>query len=465
MNYYNNLALPKGVINKVTGQVAEITIETAQLPTLYEILTSPENPEVRLEVFNQSSKSAYCLVLSNSSNLYRGMAVQGTGTDLKVPVGQAVLGRAINLFGDPQDNKSEIDTKVFQSIYSKTPPLNVIRSQSEILNTGIKAIDFLTPIRKGSKVGFIGGAGVGKTILMTELLHNITFINKGISVFAGVGERVREAKELYSRLERLKVLPNIALIFGQMNENAAIRFRVALAAATLAEYFRDNDKKDVLFFIDNMFRFIQAGNEISSLLGTVPSESSYQATLLREISTLEDRLVSTANGSVTSIQTIYVPSDDLSDPGVASIMSFMDSTIVLSREIAQMGIYPPIDLQLSTLSSLSKDYLGEDHFESLTTFQQLYDNYSRLSRIVAIVGQSELSSEDQILYNRAKKIINYLSQPFFVTEAQTSRKGVFVHKNDTINDIKLILSGNLDNIPDEKFLYIGSLKDAGIVHA
>jgi F-type H+/Na+-transporting ATPase subunit beta len=452
----NNLS--QGVVKAVNGQIVRVSIETESLPALFEILTSPQNPGVKLEVFFQGVDFVSCLVLSDPSEIWRGMIVKGTGTDLKVPVGNEVLGRAINLFGETQDGLGKIPSRVFQSIYSKTPPLNTIKGNIEVLETGIKAIDFLAPFLKGSKIGFIGGAGVGKTILMTELIHNITLKNaSGVSVFAGVGERIREGKELYERLSELKALPKVALILGQMNENAAVRFRAALCAVTIAEYFRDSLKKDVLFFIDNMFRFVQAGNEVSSLLAVTPSESSYQATMQREISTLEDRLVSTVNGSITSVQTIYVPSDDLSDPAVSSIMSFMDSAIVLSREAAQTGIYPPVDLYASSSSAFSKNIIGEDHFETLALFQQLMDNYKKLSHIVAIVGEEELSAQDQLLYERTKKVINYLTQPFFVTENQTGRPGKYVPRETTIKDIKLILSGQLDNVATEQFMYLGDL--------
>ncbi len=467
--------MTKGIIISINSQVARVQIETEELPGLFEILTSPQDQNVKLEVFYQTRHDVACLILSDHKMLFRGMQVQGTGTDLKIPVGKQVLGRAMNIFGEAQDSKPNITSKFTSSIYSKTTPLNIIKSNYEILPTGIKAIDFLTPFIKGAKIGFIGGAGVGKTILMTELMHNITLRPFGlaqggqtqgkpsISVFAGVGERIREGEELLTRLSELKVLPKVALVFGQMNENAAIRFRVALAGASIAEYFRDQEKTDVLFFIDNMFRFIQAGSEVASILGTTPSEESYQATLQREISSMEDRLVSTVNGSITSVQTIYVPSDELTDPGVTAISAFLDSSIVLSRQAAAMGLYPPIDLSASSTSALSKTYLGVDHFETLTQFQLLMDNYNKLSHIVSIVGEAELSPEDQILYQRTKKIINYLTQPFFVTEAQTGRKGVFVQRETAIQDIRLILSGRLDQVPPEKFLYIGSLHDAKII--
>lgn len=455
----------RGVIISVQSQIAKVNIESEKLPSLNDILNCPGEPDVKLEVYSQSQNLVECLILSNPTKLYRGMVVQSMGTDLKIPVGSITLGRAINLFGDSQDNKERINTKIASSIYSRTPPLNTIRSSFELLPSGIKAIDFLTPFVKGAKIGFIGGAGVGKTILITELLHNITGAEGGersktVSVFAGVGERIREAQELYQRLQELKILNRVTMILGQMNENAAVRLRVAQAGATLAEYFRDSEKKDVLFFIDNMFRFVQAGNELATILGTLPSEQGYQATLQREVSNLEDRLVSTINGSVTSIQTIYVPADELTDPGVSSIMSFLDTAIVLSRSTASLGIYPPIDPFSSSSAAASKIYLGEDHYEALIQVRQLLSNYNNLSHIVSIVGESELSPDDQILYNRAKKLINYLTQPFFVTEGQTGRRGIYVTRENTIADIKLLLSGKLDNIPAERFLYIGSLREA-----
>ncbi|MDO8498302.1 MAG: F0F1 ATP synthase subunit beta [bacterium] len=449
----------QGKIHSARGQIVEVNIESETFPTLFEILTCPEDPSVRLEVFFQSEDVASCLTLSKSNKLHRGMKVMGTGSELKLPVGSSILGRVINLFGEPQDGQGAITSSTKLSIYSKTPPLNTVRGGFEILETGIKAIDFLTPFLRGGKIGFIGGAGVGKTILMTELIHNITAAHSGVSVFAGVGERIREGQELYKRLVESQVMKNTVMILGQMNEDAAVRFRVALAAATIAEYFRDQERKDVLFFLDNMFRFVQAGNEVSTLLGTTPSEQAYQATMQTEVSNLEDRLISTDGGAITSVQTIYVPSDEITDAGVNTIMSFMDTAVVLSRSVAQLGLYPPIDINQSSSSTLSKNLLGEDHFQVLTSFQQSLDRYNKLSHIVAIVGESELSPADQQLFSRIKKVINYLTQPFFVTEAHTGRKGVFVPKATTVSDINLILVGRLDQIPAEKLMYIGALKD------
>ncbi|MDO8618935.1 MAG: F0F1 ATP synthase subunit beta [Candidatus Daviesbacteria bacterium] len=455
----------EGIIKSVNGQIAQVEITTSTPPLFLEILKSPQNPNVLLEVYFQSESIAYCLVLTSPIDLYRGMPITGTNSQLQIPVDKSMLGKVVNLYGQSLDpSQPPIQATSNLSIYSKTPPLNVLKSNFEILETGIKAIDFLTPIMKGGKVGFIGGAGVGKTILITELMHNITLKNsQSVSIFAGVGERIREGQELYQRLGESKVLSRTVVMLGQMNENAAVRFRVALAATTIAEYFRDALKQDVLFFIDNMFRFLQAGNEVSTLLGTIPSDQGYQPTMQSELSQVQDRLISTENGSITSIQTVYVPSDENTDPAVTAIMSFLDTAIVLSRSVAQQGIYPPIDLFQSSSSAINKTLIGEGHFEALTNFQKMLDNYNRLSHIVAIVGESELSTENRILYNRTKKVINYLTQPFFMTEAQTGHKGVYVARDTTVADITLILSGNLDNIPTEKFSNIGTLKEAGIV--
>lgn len=453
----------KGIIRSVNGQIAEVEILSQEMPFPLEILTSEDDPSVKLEVHNQNRNLVSCLILSNPLALYRGLKIVGTGSDLKIPVSKELLGQIINLYGQSLDHNTPFKADSSMSIYSKSPSINILKSPHQILETGIKAIDFVTPILKGGKVGFIGGAGVGKTILVTEMMHNITLNGKAVSIFAGVGERIREGQELYKRLGDTKVLPETVVILGQMNENAAVRYKVALAAVTIAEYFRDVQKQDVLFFIDNMFRFLQAGNEVSTLLGMIPSDQGYQPTLQTEASSVEDRLISTENGSITAIEAVYAPADEATDPAVTTIMSFLDTSIVLSRSIAQQGIYPPIDLFSSSSSVTNKTILGEKHFEALTDFQRMMDNYNRLSHIVAIVGESELSTENRILYNRTKKVINYLTQPFFMVESQTGRKGVYVPLADTIQDISTILSGSLDEVPVEKFLYIGTLKDAGIV--
>ena len=395
-----------GQIASVKGQVAYIEITSNTFPAISEILISPDEEDVILEVYAQSRQHILCQILSNTSKIYRGMRVIATNSDLKIPAGRNLLGRVVDLFGRPLDGAALTpETKV--SIYSRSPSITTVKRGYEILETGIKAIDFLTPIVKGAKVGLVGGAGVGKTILLTEILHNITMKNPNTSsVFAGVGERIREGQELYQRLSDSGVMTKTAIILGQMNENPAIRFRTALAGTALAEYFRDSLKMDVLFFMDNVFRFVQAGNELSTLLGTIPSEQAYQATLQTEISKLEDRLVATNNGSITSFQNVYVPADDITDAGVNTIISFLDTAVVLSRDVAQKGFYPPLDISQSSSSTSSQTFVGAAHFKALTQFQQLLDNYNRLSHIVAILGEAELSVENRILYNRTQKIIN-----------------------------------------------------------
>jgi F-type H+-transporting ATPase subunit beta len=394
-----NKTVARGVIVSVNMAIAEVEPDSEVAPSLHEILTSVEDPSVVLEVYAQTKGRISCSILSDPKKIYRGMQIVGTGTTLSIPIGSNVLGRAINLFGLPIDGKKPLTQVNRAPIYAQVPSLNIVKPSIEILETGIKAIDFMTPIARGGKVGFIGGAGVGKTILITELLHNVTLKHNGVSVFAGVGERIREGQELIDRLEQSKVLAQTAIVLGNMNEHAGVRFRIAMAASRIAEYFRDVEKKDVLFFIDNMYRFVQAGNEVATLLGALPSELGYQATLQSELSSLEDRLISTENGSISSIQTIYVPADDISDPGVTTIMSFMDTVLVLSRQVAQRNIYPPLDLSLSTTSTLKRNIVGSEHFEVATEFQKLLNHYQELSHIVAIIGEDELSADDRLLFN------------------------------------------------------------------
>lgn len=448
-----------GKIISVLGQIAEVAIDSDKMPSLYEVLVAKDNPDIKIEVFYQTETVASCLILSKPNLLYRGMEILGTGKVLSIPVGEELLGRIVNLFGQPQDGKGPLKTDRNDEIYRSNDYVADIKGGVEVLESGIKAIDFLAPFLKGGKIGFIGGAGVGKTILLTELIHNISQRQKGVSIFAGVGERIREGQELFERLDKAGVLKDTVMIVGQMNENAVVRFRIGLAAVTIAEYFRDQKKKDVLFFLDNMFRYVQAGNEVATLLGTLPSEGGYQATLQTEVSTFEDRLVSTGDGTITSVQTVYVPSDEITDPGVTSVLPFLDTAVVLSRSVAQMGIYPPIDINASTSTALSRNQVAPEHQAVLTQFRQVLDKYNKLSHIVAIVGENELSASDQLLYARAKKCINYLTQPFFSTEAHTGRKGVYVELKTTIKDIKSILDGGADKIPPEKLLYIGSIAD------
>jgi F-type H+/Na+-transporting ATPase subunit beta len=449
----------EGIIISVKGQIAQVESTGGALPGLNEALMSPEEKGVCLEVFFQDKQFVSCLILSDPDKLWRGMKISGTNSQLSIPETAELLGRAVDLFGNPLDGGKPFKETKRKSIYSKTPSLNTIATNSQVLETGIKAIDFLTPILRGGKTGFVGGAGVGKTILITELLHNITLRHNGVSVFAGVGERIREGQELYQRLFETRVLPSTAIVLGNMNENAGVRFRVALAASSIAEFFRDSLKKDVLMFIDNMFRFVQAGNELATLLGTLPSEQGYQATMLTELSQLEDRLVSTVNGSITSVQTVYVPADETNDPAVTAITSFFDTAIVLSRSVAQHNLYPPIDLSASSTSALKRAIIGNEHFEVAIEFQKMLSEYKALEHIVAIVGESELSAQDRLLYQRTKKVINFMTQPFFMTEAQSGKPGVYVSRAQAVADIRLIISGKMDALPEEKFLYVGNLKD------
>ncbi len=453
-----------GKVKSVSGQVVEIEVESTQQPGLADILSSYEDPSIKLEVYSYTDTIIQCLSLSEVSKIYRNMPVFNTKLSLTIPVGTGTLGRVMNLFGEEQDGGGPIKADVRKEIYGSAPLFNSLTAQPQILETGIKVIDFIAPFLKGGKIGLIGGAGVGKTVLITELIHNISQNEAGVSVFAGVGERVREGHELVASLHASNTLKNISLIFGQMGENPVIRFRVASAAATIAEYFRDEEKKSVLFFIDNIYRFVQAGNEISTIMGQIPSEQGYQASLQTELGSVQERLVSTVNGAITTIQTVFIPSDDLTDAGVAGIMSYLDSVITLSRSSAQIGLYPAVDLLQSTSSLLSNALvIGQAHYNCITQFQQAILRYNELQRIVAILGEEELSAEDQITYSRAKKLINYMTQPLFVSTAQTGKEGKYVPRQTVIQDINLILSGKLDQLDEEKFLYIGSLKDAGLI--
>lgn len=456
-----------GRIRSVRGQVIEVEYEsTTNLPDFNEVLTSPENKRIKLEVYDFSNKnSLLCLSLTSKKWLERNMPIISTGKALTVPAGITVLSRVMNLFGEPQDNNGPIEAAEQISIYSPSPKFEDVVTTNEILETGIKIIDFFTPFKKGGKIGFIGGAGVGKTVLMTELLRNITYKHQGVSVFAGIGERIREGHELKESLAKSGVIDRVALIFGQMNENAIVRFRVAAAACALAEYFRDHEKKDVLFFADNVYRFVQAGSEVSSLMGSIPSELGYQPTLASEVANFENRIVSTKNGSITSIQTVYVPSDELSDAGVTAIIPHLDSMVVLSRGLAARGFYPPIDPLVSSSSVLNKFAVGDEHYETATNALEVLHNYQRLSRIVAIVGEAELSPYDHLIYERGKRILNFMTQPFFTTTNQTGRQGTVVPRLTTIKNVQSILSGTLDTVPAERFLSTGSLEDANITPA
>lgn len=426
----------------------------------HEILELEKDSSVKLEVHSSTGPNTYvCISLTNPEQLSRNDKVKATNQDLKIPVGEELLGRVINLFGNPIDNLGEINAEQKKSIYSNPPSYRETKTKPELLETGIKAIDFFTPLQKGTKLGLFGGSGVGKTVLLTELMHNVAFSHEGISVFAGVGERIREGHELWQTLEEEDVLPSTALVFGQMNESASVRLRTAHAAVTLAEYFRDNQPLEVLFFMDNAYRFVQAGNELSVLLATLPSEEGYQATLDSQIAAVEDRLVPTSQNNITSIQAVYVPADDFTDTGVQALMPYFDSTVVLSREVYQEGRHPSPDLLKSASSNISVSLLGKKHYRSLDRAKNLLERHKNLQRLVSIVGEAELSADDRQAYHRGNKLLNFMTQNISVVSDQTGVSGDYIKREETVKGVEAILNGNLDDLPDRELLYIGNLKD------
>lgn len=414
-----------------------------------------------MEVIISASESTfYCLAFLPTDKLYRGQIVQNTKQPIQIPVGEEVLGRVMNIFGDPLDDKGPIKTKQKMPIYSDKLEYNTIATHREFLETGIKALDFFSPIVKGDKIGLFGGAGVGKTILLTEIIHNIVNLSAKRSViFAGIGERSREGQELYETLLDQKTLPFVSLIFGTMGDNPAMRFRTAFTAATIAEYFRDQADREVLFFIDNIFRFALAGNELSMLMNTIPSEDGYQATLASEMGSFHERLTSTKKTAITTIEAIYVPNDDILDQGVQSIFPYLDSTIILSRNVYQEGRIPAIDILESTSANLTPGIVGQAHYDTAIDAQALLKESVTLERIVSLIGSSELSVEDRLTFERSKKLKNYMTQSFFVAEAQTGRPGKYVPIKTVIKDVKQILDGKLDSIDEDKFLFVGDLNE------
>ncbi len=451
----------KGKVIKIRGHIVDVEFLNDP-PAIHDILALEIDPAVQMEVYASSSHSSfYCFSFSQTNKLYRGASVFNTQNSLRVPAGNAILGRVMDIFGKAEDNAGPIGKDIMIPIFRKNTPFENVIVPNKVLETGIKALDFFSPILDGGKVGIFGGAGVGKTILLTEIIHNVVGVNtsNNVSVFAGVGERAREGQELHESLKESGVLQSVALLFGQMGQNPAVRFRTATAGVAISEYFRDNLKKNVLFFIDNIFRFAQAGNELSTLMNTIPSEGGYQATMESEMSNFHERLVSTDKASITSIEAIYVPSDDLTDYAVQAIFPYLDSNIVLSRNVYQEGRFPAVNLLAATSSALNQEIVGEKHYQTLIKTQNLLKRSVSLDRIVSLVGESELSPEDQVIYKRSKIIKNYMTQNFFVTEVQTGKKGVRVALSSTVNDVKRILDGYFDDYPPDTFLFIGELKD------
>jgi F-type H+-transporting ATPase subunit beta len=453
--------MTQGKILQIAGVVVDVAFEKKLPPILNALKVELANGnELILEVQQQlSDTEVRCIALGPTDGLSRGLKVNDTGDALKVPVGEKVLGRMMDVAGKPIDAKGEIGSDKFLPIHRSAPKLVEQATKTEILETGIKVIDLLCPFLKGGKVGLFGGAGVGKTVIIQELIRSISAEHGGYSFFAGVGERTREGNDLYLEMKEAGVLDKTTLVFGQMNESPGARARVALTALTMAEYFRDQEGKDILLFIDNIFRFTQAGSEMSALLGRIPSAVGYQPTLSTEMGALQERITSTKKGSITSIQAVYVPADDLTDPAPATTFSHLDSTIVLSRALAEQGIYPAVDPLDSTSTMLAPSIVGERHFQVAREVQRILQRYRELQDIIAILGIEELSDDDKILVSRARKIQKFLSQPFFVAEKFTGYEGKYVPISQTVDDFADIIDGKYDDLEESEFYLKGSLSE------
>ena len=446
-----------GKIVEVSSSVVDVYFE--QLPKIKNALkVTIDDKEYTMEVVEHIGDNIVrCLMLGKSEGLYRGQEVVDTGDTIMVPVGEATLGRMFNCLGETIDDKPGLESR--WSIFRDPPKFSEQKPIGEILETGIKVIDLLEPYPKGGKIGLFGGAGVGKTVLIQELMHNIATQADGYSIFAGVGERSREGNDLWREMKESGVIDNTALVFGQMNEAPGVRMRVPLTGLTMAEYFRDEKNKDVLLFIDNIFRFVQAGSEVSTLLGHMPSAVGYQPTLANEMGALQERIASTKHGSVTSVQAVYVPADDLSDPAPATTFTHLDATTVLSRKIAEQGIYPAVDPLNSTSRILEADIVGDLHYRVARAVQETLEKYNELQDIIAILGMDELSDEDKKTVNRARKIQKFLSQPFFVGEKFTGIEGTYVPLKDTIEGFRAIVDGEMDDYPESCFYNVGTIED------
>ncbi len=453
----------EGVIVQAIGPVIDVRFSENNIPPLLMALkvTTSQGKELVLEVLQHiGDDTVRCIAMGATEGIQRGLKVINTNSPIQVPVGKEVLGRMFNVLGQPIDEKGEFKATLTHSIYNDPPKFQDQSTKAEIFETGIKVIDLLCPYIKGGKVGLFGGAGVGKTVLIQELMHNIATEKHGISVFAGVGERSREGNDLYYEMEATGVLPNTALVFGQMNETPGVRMRVGLSGLTMAEYFRDVQHQDVLLFIDNIYRFTQAGSEVSALLGRMPSAVGYQPTLATEMGQLQERIASTKDGSITSIQAVYVPADDLTDPAPATTFSHLDAKTVLDRSIAALGLYPAVDPLASSSNFLDPNVVGQEHYDVARQVQSILQRYKDLQDIIAILGMDELSEEDKLTVNRARKIRNFLSQPFFVAAKFNGFDGKFVKVEDTIKSFRRILDGEGDNLPEAAFTYVGTFDDA-----
>jgi len=454
--------LNKGEIIQVMGPVVDVKFGENELPPILNALTVKIGERVlTVEVAQHiGNNTARCIAMASTDGLTRGAEVTDTGAPISVPVGNETLGRIFNVLGEAVDNIPTPETNEKWNIHRPAPKYEDLSTSSEIFETGIKVIDLICPYAKGGKIGLFGGAGVGKTVLIMELINNIAKEHGGISVFGGVGERTREGNDLYNEMKQSGVINNTALVYGQMNEPPGARMRVALSALTMAEYFRDEKNQDVLLFIDNIFRFTQAGSEVSALLGRMPSAVGYQPTLANEMGALQERITSTKKGSITSIQAVYVPADDLTDPAPATAFAHLDATTVLARNIASMGIYPAVDPLESTSRILSPEVVGEEHYFVAKEVQRILQRYNELMDIIAIMGMDELSDQDKLTVSRARKIQRFLSQPFDVSEKFTGIPGTYVPISETVRGFKEIIEGKHDDLPESAFLFVGTIDEA-----
>ena len=451
----------KGRIHQIIGPVIDIKFSEDQMPELLNAVDIKFGDKVIVTEVAQhiGDDVARCVALSSTDGLRRGMEAVDTGEPIKVPVGKEVLGRMFNVIGETIDEKGPVETELRAAIHRAAPPFEEQDTSAQIFETGIKVIDLIAPYTRGGKVGLFGGAGVGKTVLIQELISNIAREHGGISVFAGVGERTREGNDLYYEMIESGVIKNTAMVFGQMNEPPGARMRVALTGLTMAEYFRDRENQDVLLFIDNIFRFTQAGSEVSALLGRVPSAVGYQPTLATEMGALQERITSTKKGSITSVQAIYVPADDLTDPAPATTFAHLDATTVLSRSITELGIYPAVDPLESTSRIMDPLILGEEHYQTARGVQEVLQRYKDLQDIIAILGMDELSDSDKLIVSRARRIQRFLSQPFSVAAQFTGMEGKYLPLKETVRGFKEILEGKHDDIPEQMFLFAGSIDE------
>jgi F-type H+-transporting ATPase subunit beta len=463
-----------GYITQVIGPVVDVKFPGGKLPQIYNALTitgtNEAGQQLKLTVEVQQllgDNQVRAVAMSTTDGLVRGLEVIDTGAPITVPVGKATLGRIFNVLGEPVDNQGPVNAEASLPIHRDAPKFTELETTPSVFETGIKVVDLLTPYRRGGKIGLFGGAGVGKTVIMMELINNIATQHGGVSVFAGVGERTREGNDLYNEMMESGVInkdnlneSKIALVYGQMNEPPGARMRVGLSGLTMAEYFRDVNKQDVLLFVDNIFRFVQAGSEVSALLGRMPSAVGYQPTLGTDVGALQERITSTTEGSITSIQAVYVPADDLTDPAPATTFAHLDGTTVLSRSLASKGIYPAVDPLGSTSTMLQPGIVGSDHYDTARAVQSTLQRYKELQDIIAILGLDELSEEDRLIVARARKVERFLSQPFFVAEVFTGSPGKYVKLEDTIKGFKQILSGELDALPEQAFYLVGDINEA-----